>query len=143
MNANISAQQAPAISSRFVDNGDGTVTDNTLRLMWSKETNSSRNVNHEKATQICAELALAGHTDWRLPTREELLSIVDLTKHDPAVDKERFPDTQSAPYWTSTLCAWASSYAWIVNFYYGYASYYHRGDGYALVRAVRSLPAGQ
>ncbi|UZW62724.1 DUF1566 domain-containing protein [Lysobacter enzymogenes] len=143
MNTNAIANLYPAPSPRFVDNGDGTITDNVLRLMWSKETNSLRNVNHEKATKVCAELGLAAHNDWRLPTVEELFALADRTRHSPAIDTEAFPDTHNDWYWTSTTRAGDSSYAWIVYFDDGGSDNYHRDSSYAFVRAVRSLPPGQ
>ncbi|GAB3755027.1 Lcl C-terminal domain-containing protein [Lysobacter olei] len=128
---------------RFVDNGDGTITDTVNRLMWSKLTNTSKNVNHAMAEATCADLSLAGHTDWRLPTRAELLTLVDDTRCSPAIDTDAFPDTKNDWYWTSTLRASASSYAWFVYFDFGGANADPRGYSYAFVRAVRSLPAGQ
>ena len=41
----------------------------------------------------CACLQLAGHDDWRLPTRIELVSLVDFTRSSPAIDVQAFPDT--------------------------------------------------
>lgn len=52
---------------RFIDNGDDTITDSRTGLMWSQATLSSKCVNHKNAEKVCADLALAGHTDWRLP----------------------------------------------------------------------------
>ncbi|GAB3755023.1 Lcl C-terminal domain-containing protein [Lysobacter olei] len=144
MNAVASAVQA-AVSApaRFIDNGDGTVTDTALNLMWSKATLTEEEVNHEQAGKVCAELALAGHSDWRLPTIEELFALADHTKYDPAIGTEVFPDTKSDWYWSSTIHASASSCAWFVYFGYGLADSSHRGYLSAFVRAVRSLPAGQ
>ena len=135
--------ETAAAQPRFVDNGDGTITDTVNRLMWSKATNTSKCVDHKTAEGTCAALDLAGHTDWRLPTRTELLTLVDDTRHQPAIDTDAFPDTKSDWYWTSTITAWASSCAWVVDFSYGSAFNGHRDSDDAFVRAVRSLPAGQ
>jgi hypothetical protein len=139
----IPAAVAPATASHFVDNGDGTVTDTRTGLMWSKATLCDDEIDHAKAGDICAALALAGHTDWRLPTVEELFLLADRSKVSPAIDTDAFPDTKSDWYWSSTVHASDSSYAWIVHFDDGLAYHCHRGNDYAFVRAVRSVPAGQ
>src|SRR3546814_20749117 len=82
-----------AAPSRFVDNGDGTITDTASGLMWSKATLCDDEVDHAKAGEICAGLDMAGHTDWRLPTIEELFLPADRTRVSPAIDHGAFPDT--------------------------------------------------
>jgi len=132
-----------AATARFVDNGDGTITDTQLNVMWSKATLTDAYVTHAQAEKLCADLDLGGHTDWRLPTRIELLALVDDTRYRPAIDSEAFPDTRSDDYWTGTTCAWSSVRAWFVGFNGGLASDFPRDYNLAFVRAVRSVPAGQ
>jgi hypothetical protein len=43
----------------------------------------------KEARQYCAELELGGR-DWRLPSRVDLMSIVDLRRYDPATDDSVF-----------------------------------------------------
>jgi hypothetical protein len=71
---------------------------------------------------------------WRLPTRAELLTLVDDTRHGPACAV--FPDCPSDWFWTSTPWAGSSSYAWYVNFNRGHASFYDVGY-FSRVRCVR------
>lgn len=137
--ATVRAAVASAVRSptqRFVDNGDGTVTDTTTGLMWSKEDIGDRQ-SWEPADKACRALTLAGFSDWRLPTRAELLTLVDDTRHEPVIDVSAFPACKSSWYWTGTLTAWDPSCAWFVYFSGGSTSYYRRGSG-AFVRAVRS-----
>jgi len=128
---------------RFVDQGDGTVIDTANRLQWSKAT-LTPNISQHDALKLCEGLSLAGYGDWRLPTRAELLTLVDDTRHEPAINVDAFPDTKNDWYWTSTVCAWSSSRAWFVGFGSGgcYGDYRDVSSG-GLVRAVRSVPAGQ
>ena len=56
----------------------------------------------EQARTYCAALRLDGASDWRLPTRLELLSIVDHTRAKPAIDEAVFPSTPPKPFWTAT-----------------------------------------
>ena len=61
--------------ARFVDNGDGTVTDNLTGLMWQK--NPGGYVSWKSALAICENLELAEFNDWRLPNIKELVSVRD------------------------------------------------------------------
>lgn len=65
--------------NQFVDNGDGTVTDNATGLTWMKA-DSRRPMNWQQALAYAENLELAGHDDWRLPNAKELQSIVDYTR---------------------------------------------------------------
>jgi hypothetical protein len=62
-----------------------------------------------------------GHKDWRLPTVDELASIVDYNSFLPAVSKSYFNEiVMPAGFWTSSPSAAGPSYAWIVIFDDGY-----------------------
>jgi len=97
---------------RFIDNQDGTVTDSTTGLTWSKDT-LAKDVTHEQALEKLSE-------GWRLPTVQELFSLTDHSREDPAIDTDVFPGTESDWYWTSTPCAWNDTAVWVVDFDYGY-----------------------
>jgi hypothetical protein len=121
------------------------VHDTTTGLIWSAETIGGKRLKHAKAKAACEKLVLAGATDWQLPTRTQLLTLVDDTRHEPAIDTAFFPKTESAWYWTSTPCAWRpGSAAWCVFFSSGHVNFNFRDDE-CFVRAVRvaSPAAGQ
>ncbi|QHG87962.1 DUF1566 domain-containing protein [Xanthomonas sp. NCPPB 1638] len=126
---------------RFTQTHGGvlTVIDATTGLEWSA-TPVAKNVSHHAADTACATLELGGHRDWRLPTRQELLSLVDLTRHNPAIDTTVFPGFPSAWFWTSDLCAWSSASAWYVYFDSG-SAVNGRRDSFGFALAVRR--AGQ
>ena len=128
-------------TQQFIDNGDGTVTDITTWLMWSKE-NVGGKGNWEKSDKACRELRLAGHKDWRMPARWELLTLVDDTRYKPAIDTGFFPDTENDWYWTGTEFKGDPSCAWVVGFDGGGADYNRRSSD-AFVRAVRSARPSQ
>ncbi len=72
----------------FVDNGDGTITDQAAGLMWTRADSDSP-MNWEEALAYAENLELAGNDDWRLPNAKELQSIVDYTRAPDALDPER------------------------------------------------------
>ena len=73
----------------MIDNHDGTITDETTGLMWQQETPKA--MTYFNADTYCGDLHLGGHIDWRLPTITELKTIVDRTKHLPAINTKYFP----------------------------------------------------
>ncbi len=117
-----------------------TVIDATTGLEWTAKPLSDDELTHQQAIDAASACHIAGHDDWTLPGRQQLLSLVDLTQYSPAIDTDAFPDFPSEWFWTSDLCAWSSASAWSVLFssgaVYGAPRGYH---GFAL--AVRR--AGQ
>jgi hypothetical protein len=74
---------------RFHVDGD-TVLDRTTGLVWSRENVPGGTMNWKAAAEACGKLNLGGHSDWRLPTIRELLTLVDYERHDPAIDTTAF-----------------------------------------------------
>ena len=78
----------PAVQSqdRFTDNGDGTVTDHELNLMWSK-TDNDGDVDWKQAERwvlyTFPDTLVKKYPNWRLPTLEELKT---LYVRDPAYE---------------------------------------------------------
>lgn len=137
------------------------VKDDVYRLMWQDQQfmDSSATVfplsamgdkynnpmTYAEAVKYCDDLNFAGFDDWRLPTANELLSITDDTRYNPAINKafknvayitddkgEKIYDW----YWSSTGRADDSSYVWRVNFWGGDVHWYLVSDRY-FVRCVR------
>ena len=131
----------------YVDNGDGTATHTPTRLMWQRCA-----VGQSWNGQTCVGTAstmtwdraktatsnLAGKTDWRLPTRQELLSLVDYTKATPLSWNATIFSTNDlgSVFWSGSPSAASSSLAWGVLFYYGY-TYSHLNYDSNSVRLVR------
>jgi hypothetical protein len=89
----------------------GTVTDTRAGLMWQRE---PATMTWNLALESCNGLALAGHSDWRLPNRNELQSIVEYGAYGPAIDQAVFPNVGSEFYWTSTTYRDDPDRAWFV-----------------------------
>jgi hypothetical protein len=119
-----------ATSPRFTDNGDQTVTDNLTGLMWAKDANLNGTMNWNEAIDYANNLSLGTScgtplTDWRLPNRNELNSLVDVTTYGPALPAGHpFNNVQNLVYWTSTTMGdYRNRDRWVVNMIYG-----HVGD---------------
>ncbi|UCH83174.1 MAG: DUF1566 domain-containing protein [Candidatus Latescibacterota bacterium] len=131
----------------FVNNGDGTVTDNSTGLMWEVKTDDGgardkdNQYNWQEALAYCENLTLANYNDWRLPDKNELQTILAHYRYDPSIDVTFFPNTVSDTYWSSTTYADSAIYAWYVHFNVGsvyYGEYFDdsKTDNF-YVRAVR------
>jgi hypothetical protein len=122
---------------RYVDNGDGTITDTKTDLVWEKESDDGSihdgdvvldwNGAFAKIAALNA-MAFAGRTDWRLPNAIELQSLADYGNANPAVS-DAFDTgcvsgctvltcscTRLWPYWTSTTTFDAKNFAWTTDF---------------------------
>jgi hypothetical protein len=95
------------------DNGNNTVTDSRSGLEWQQTVVSSYTWLDAKA--YCASLSLVG-AGWRLPTKAELESIVDVSRYNPAIDPVAFPSAPSTAFWSSSPTVDTAGYGWIVVF---------------------------
>jgi hypothetical protein len=112
----------------YTVNSDGTVTDDVTTLIWQRavppvsyrdQANASFPVAQNVYTQLeAAQRCASMGPGWRLPTRLELMTLVDYRVIDsgPTIDAAAFPDTPvDFPYWTSSPYVGFPS-AWAVDF---------------------------
>ena len=93
-------------------NGNVIVTDTGTNLIWQKTYVSDK--TWQEALSYCENLIYAGYSDWRLPNKNELASLVSYSKYNPASD---FPDMPGQYFWSSSTYAGNNSSAWSVDFY--------------------------
>lgn len=80
--------------TRFIDNGNETITDREINVMWKKqdsfqELKKWRNwFKSQEYAEIINIQKFAGHSDWRLPSQEEAWALFDLEK----INKDKFGD---------------------------------------------------
>jgi len=139
----------PPLSAAVTDHGDGTVTDRITGLMWDKcswgqsnFTDCSGGAASEHIWPAAVGVAVTangsshrGYTDWRLPNRSEMESLVKMDAFHPAIDSTPFPNTLNW-YWTSTTLALDPALAWRLSFADGYSYGGHKTDKFH-VRLVR------
>lgn len=133
---------------RFLVSSNGQeVTDTHNGLVWRRwaeglnrlgETASGKSLTftHEAALEYAAAEAARTGQAWRLPTVEELVSLVDRTQKNPSINPKIFPNTPPKWFWTASPKTGNTHNAWSVGFYYGYVSYVSRGNLMA-VRLVK------
>jgi Caspase domain/Protein of unknown function (DUF1566) len=64
------------VDTRFIDNGNGTVTDTKTGLMWAAKDNG-KDINWPDAKVYCENYRGGGYKDWRMPTQDELAGLYD------------------------------------------------------------------
>jgi Protein of unknown function (DUF1566) len=129
---------APA-ATRFVDNGDGAITDTVRKIMWQKGDNG-KEVTFEEAQKYCQNLRLGGHADWRLPKPDELETATVIKLLMPRRSRDTY--ARFDLYWSSNPTVllpfnYQPSYGGTVL-----RTYPAREGAKAFVRAIRSLGIG-
>lgn len=113
------------------------VYDAETDLTWLAEpVGAGARYNWKAALEACAAVRMFGKSDWRAPTIQELLTIVDYDRCDPAVHTGFF----KGPYdwtWSSTEAKSPAGCAWVVLLLFGDSLRNFQSGDY-LVRAVRA-----
>lgn len=102
---------------RFTENNQ-TVDDKNTGLVWLQDANAHKTTMDwdsafERIARMNSEMAY-GFDDWRVPTIIELESLIDLSRHSPALPENcLFKEVQEF-YWSSTTSQYDTSYAWVL-----------------------------
>ncbi len=119
--------------------GDSIVTDKKNAIYWQDNISSQKSSKDwDDAVLYCDELVLSGIDHWRLPTFQELFSIVDYTRVHPAINPV-FVFVNEGTYWTSTGFAPTLARAWTIDFRMGKTYYSYKTTNHA-VRCVKDIP---
>jgi Protein of unknown function (DUF1566) len=140
--------QTARAQDRFTYSADGAeVTDFSTGLTWRRCSEGQVWSNERcvgKATEHNFKGALAHaksrairQSAWRVPSIEELGTLVEKSARPAAVDGSAFPDTLANRYWSSSPHETEATQAMIVLFKDGHVFKYHRNNK-AHVRLVRN-----
>ncbi|MDU9047786.1 MAG: DUF1566 domain-containing protein [Candidatus Electrothrix sp. Rat3] len=146
------------IGRRYINHGDGTITDTKTGLIWKRclEGLSGGNCEEGKVETYTWDVAVkrfknvtyAGFTDWRLPTIDELKTLVYCSEgkdkegrckdgsEKPTINQQAFPNIEALRVWSGSPNADGSGYAWYVYFGNGF-SYALSRSNFSAVRLVR------
>ncbi len=97
----VAGNTAATPDSRFVDHGNGTISDSGTGLMWTKAPVAGGPHTQAQAQSQADASATGGHGDWRLPSRAELGSIIETGCSNPALNTTYFTLGASTTFWTS------------------------------------------
>jgi len=114
---------AQLIVNRFIDNLDGTITDNLTNLIWQKNIITDT-LSWEEALNYSNTLTLAGKNDWRLPNIKELRSLNDEFLVNPSLNSNFFIGNTIQKFWSSTTLPNQASKAWFYDTHFGITTYY-------------------
>jgi len=140
--------------STYTDNGDWTITDNKTGLMWKKcplgldlddcSRGAALSLNWSDAMRAAGSVNDDnGYTDWRIPNKNELNSLVEYACSLPAINSTFFPNGPTIEnaygnYWTSTPLVDDGNKVWYINFQSGGPSLTNVSkDSRLFVRLVR------
>ena len=131
------------LDPRFIDNPDGTVLDQFTTLMWTKDTATpgpdtgplplcaagapktwQEALDYVKQCLNSADNPFLGYRDWRLPNKNELMSLIDRSQNSPALPSDH-PFTnvmttggtypQLGGHWSSTNSLRTRTAAWVID----------------------------
>ncbi len=144
------AATAVHADDRFVISADGQeVTDSTTKLVWRRCSEGQHwdgktctgkllKFKYADAKQAAEAAAKASGKAWRMPTREELVSLYDeKLKRKPKLDGRVFPAATNGPFYATRAGSDDNLNAWLVNFRNGRVSGYAGQSNFPL-RLVRA-----
>lgn len=118
--------------SNFQLNTDGTVLDTTTKLMWSRClvgqswdssssscTGTAQQLDWSEALSEAKRSTLASYSTWRLPNAKEVLTLVERSCVDPAINLVAFPASNSENMWTGTTVVNQPDRGWAIAMYSG------------------------
>jgi len=87
--------------------------------MWqdNKDTTDMK-LNRLELKFYCKDLDLVQRSDWRVPSYEEMITLVDYQKANP-VNKNIIKHIVPSRYWTSSQSVLKKDHNWFVDFKYG------------------------
>lgn len=111
-----------------------TATEANCRLTWQRTFTEKKTWGD--AVTYCADLNLGGFNDWRLPSRIELVSLVDFTRL-PSIDQEAFPNTANDYFWSASPTSPRRDFYFSLYFGAGLTAFGIPSSASAHVRCVR------
>lgn len=110
------APESPQDSNYIIS--ANTVIDKTTNLLWQRIGDGTTRT-WDEAWTYCRTLTIDTYESWRLPSWQELQSIVSFDQYSPAINGVAFPSTTNGTFWTASTDPYDSDEALRVNFFGG------------------------
>jgi hypothetical protein len=113
--------QTMPVSTRFIvltNMSSAAVLDRETGLVWEQSPSTSTFTWADAQVQ-CMDLTKGGRDGWRLPTIQDLKSLIDRTQSPTLPSGHPFSNVQPANYWSATTTATVAGSAWFLNFFNG------------------------
>jgi hypothetical protein len=126
------------VTKNYLDNGNDTLTETVTNKMWQK-TNDGNKYKYTESIEYCENLTLAGYSNWRLPTIDELTSTRDLGRG--AIDNAfnpQYEDFEQHENFTSITSNYSTTY-WIIDHSQDYVTTHVKGVQSQYVICIRDL----
>lgn len=128
---------APLLYGSYTDNGDATVRDSGIGLMWEQGGGIVK--SWEAALAYCEELDLAGHEDWKVPNIKELWTLYDFSEKRRGIDPVYFTDISNGIFLSATTRQNNPERAWALTVGSGYGVSLDKVVGSVGVDGVRCV----
>ena len=126
---------------RFIAYGNGTVLDTRTNLMWAAKDNGS-NISWQDAKSYCENYRGGGHTDWRMPTQDELVGLYDntITNTNPPANGCNGGYHLTNLIHLTCCCPWASETRGSMAANFGFSNGPRHWLDQSYVGSIRALP---
>jgi hypothetical protein len=133
--------------SRYISVGENIIFDHFTGLEWIADPSAIGGIwgtlgtpatmSWTEAIAACNALSYGGHNDWRMPNSNELDTLIDYGEDHPTISKNRFPNTQSEGYWTSSMTNYGCLNMWFTYFDNGQKAWEQDKNKQKYIRPVR------
>lgn len=109
----LSGSDSSNVDKSFVRDDKKEIVIDTKRSKMYSDINASEKMDFEAAQAYCKKMDLLAYNDWRVPTKEELRSLLELSRRSVTI-KHAFKNVQEDIYWSSTADQYNK--AWYFDF---------------------------
>jgi len=135
--------------SKNWEDGLRIIKDENTGLIWEVKSPIEEDINYcqdkysfdeinEKYIKKLNSEKYGGRSDWRMPNKDELRSIVDYSKINPSIDTSFFENTIPGFYWCENVYEMQDYFGWVISFGMGAAT----ANSKSTKRFVRAVCGG-